>query len=84
MRSKLLKKQGAAVAPAPAPEIQIPTLEEARAAVFGPVDEAEVSEEEFEREWAQGLTAEELKASVERFMDALAARSRASIRQRLK
>jgi hypothetical protein len=75
MRSKRLKKQGATVAPAP--DIHLPTLEEARAAVFSPVDEAEVSEEEFEREWAQGLTAEEARAETERFMDALAARSRA-------
>jgi hypothetical protein len=75
MRSKLLKKQGATVAPAP--DIHLPTLEEARAAVFSPVDEAEVSEEEFEREWAQGLTAGELRAATERFLDALVARSRA-------
>lgn len=54
----------------------LPTLEEARAAVFSPVDDAEVSDEEFEKEWAQGLTAEEFNAESERFLDALEARSR--------
>ncbi len=73
MRSKLLKEQSATVAPV----LDIPTLKEARARLFGPVDEAEVTEEEFEREWESGLTLEESKVDSARFLEALVKRSKA-------
>jgi hypothetical protein len=41
------------------------------------VDEAEVTEEEFDKEWESGLTLEESKVGSARFLEALVARSRA-------